>query len=119
MKTIAIPVFGNRISPRLDYTESMQLITIEDGYIKDRETIKLIAHSSLEKINLLIELHPDVIICDGVSELSYDKLINHDIEIFPWVHGEVDMIIQKYLQGKLKQSNIQDQPGTRRADNKF
>jgi len=60
MKTIAIPVFGNRISPRLDYTVSMQLITIENGSIMSRETIKLITHSSLEKINMLIGLHPDV-----------------------------------------------------------
>jgi predicted Fe-Mo cluster-binding NifX family protein len=119
MKTIAIPVFGNRISPRIDYTESMQLITVENNSIKSRETIKLIAHSSLEKINMLIELHPDVIICDGVSELSYDKLINHDIKVFPWIHGEVDVIIRKYLEGKLKQSNIQDQPGTTTADNRF
>ena len=119
MKTIAIPVFGNRISPRLDYTVSMQLITIESGSIKGRETIKLIAHSSLEKINMLIELHPDVIICDGVSKLSYDKLINHDIAVFPWIHGEVDTIIKKYLEGKLRQSNIQDQPGTKTADNKI
>ncbi|NOX66859.1 MAG: hypothetical protein GXO85_13965, partial [Chlorobi bacterium] len=62
MKTIAIPVFGNRISPRLDYTESMQLITIESGSIRGRETVKLLTHSSLEKINMLIRLQPDVII---------------------------------------------------------
>ncbi len=118
MKTIAIPVFGNRISPRLDYTESMQLITIEDGSIKSRETIKLIAHSSLEKINMLIEIHPDVIICDGVSELSYDKLINHNIKVFPWIHGNVDTIIRKYINGKLRRSNIQKQ-STKTSDNKF
>lgn len=98
---------------------SMQLITIENGSIMGRETIKLITHSSLEKINMLIGLHPDVIICDGVSELSYDKLISHGIKVFPWVHGEVDTIIKKYIEGKLKQSNIQDQPGTKTAENKF
>lgn len=98
---------------------SMQLVKIDGGSIKSRETIKLIAHSSLEKINMLIELHPEVIICDGVSKLSYDKLINNSITIFPWVHGEVDTIIKQYLDGKLKHSNIQDQPGTKIANDKF
>ena len=109
METIVIPVFGNRISPRLDYTESMQLISIENGFIKNRETIKLITHSSLEKINMLIRLHPDVIICDGVSRISYEKLISNNIKIFPWIHGEVDTIIQKFLSGKLTLTKIQDQ----------
>lgn len=116
METIAIPIFGSRISPRLDYTESMQLITIESGSIKRRETIKLLAHSSLEKINMLIRLHPDVIICDGVSKISYEKLISKNIKIFPWIHDEVDTIIQRYLSGKLKQIKIQDQPEKKTSD---
>ncbi|MEN8191322.1 MAG: hypothetical protein ABFS12_00815 [Bacteroidota bacterium] len=110
METIAIPIFGSRISPRLDYTESMQLITIEEGSVNNRETIKLITHNRLEKINMLIRIHPNVIICDGVSDLSYEKLITNNIKVFPWIHGEVDAVIGKYLNGKLKQSDIQDKP---------
>lgn len=110
MDTIAIPVLGKRISPRLDYTERMQLFTIESGSIKNCETIKLISHSILERINMLIRLQLDVIICDGVSENSYEKLKSNNIKIFPWVHGEVDTVIDKYLNGKLKQSDIQDKP---------
>jgi hypothetical protein len=33
MKLIVIPNFGERISPRIDYAESLQLITVEDGNI--------------------------------------------------------------------------------------
>ena len=102
MKTIAIPVFGNRISPRLDYTKSMQLISIENGSVKNRETIKLITHSRLEKINMLIRLHPDVIICDGVSKISYEKLKKNNIKIFPWIHGNTNEVIDKYLSGDLR-----------------
>lgn len=102
METIAIPIFGNRISPRLDYTESLQLITVENGVIESLETIKLIAHNNLEKINMLIRLHPNVIICDGVSEISFEKLIKNNINVFPWIHGNVDEVIDKYLKGQLR-----------------
>lgn len=110
METIAIPVFGNRVSPRLDYTESLQLVKIENGAIQNKEIVKLLSLSRFEKINMLVRIHPNVIICDGVSDLSYEKLITNNIKVFPWIHGEVDAVIDKYLNGKLKQSDIQDKP---------
>jgi len=110
METIAIPVFGNRVSPRLDYTESLQLVKIENGVIQNKEIVKLLSLSRFEKINMLVRIHPNIIICDGVSDLSYEKLITNNIKVFPWIHGEVDTVIDKYLNGKLKQSDIQDKP---------
>ena len=110
METIAIPVFGSRVSPRLDYTESLQLVKIENGAIQNKEIVKLLSLSRFEKINMLVRIHPTVIICDGVSDLSYEKLITNNIKVFPWIHGEVDAVIDKYLNGKLKQSDIQDKP---------
>ena len=110
METIAIPVFGNRVSPRLDYTESLQLVKIENGAIQNKEIVKLLSLSRFEKINMLIRIHPNVIICDGISELSSEKLTRNNIIVFPWIHGEVDAVIDKYLKGKLKQSDIQDKP---------
>ena len=110
METIAIPVFGNRVSPRLDYTESLQLVKIENGAIQNKEIVKLLSLSRFEKINMLIRIHPNVIICDGISELSNEKLTRNNIKVFPWIHGEVDAVIDKYLKGKLKQSDIQDKP---------
>ena len=106
METIAVPIFGNRISPRLDYTESIQLVTIENGEIKDREILKLLSLSRFEKTNMIVKVHPDVIICDGVSDITYKKLLDSNIKVYPWIHGEVDKILKKYLEGKLQQSEI-------------
>ncbi len=68
MKLLAIPNFGDRISPRIDYAETLQLITVEDKKILQKDTIKIIAHSNLERINQIIRLKPDVVICDGISK---------------------------------------------------
>ena len=82
MKLLAIPNFGERISPRIDYAETLQLITVEDKKVIQKETIKIIAHSNLERINLIIGLKPDVVICDGISRsYCYDKLVENKIEI--------------------------------------
>lgn len=41
MKRIAIPVFEDRISNRLDCSEKLLLVSLEKGEIVERETILL------------------------------------------------------------------------------
>lgn len=99
---IAIPNFGNRISPRFDYAESLQLITLTNNKLIKRETIKLITHNNLERLNIIIGLKPELIICDGISELSYEKIIEQRIKIISWVNGLIEEVLEKYLTGILK-----------------
>jgi hypothetical protein len=40
MTRVAIPVFGTRISSRLDCAEIFVWVTIEDGAVKSRETFR-------------------------------------------------------------------------------
>ena len=47
MKLLAIPNFGNRVSPRLDYAESLKLVTICKKEIKSIETVKILAKNNL------------------------------------------------------------------------
>ncbi|MDX1700603.1 MAG: hypothetical protein R3250_08305 [Melioribacteraceae bacterium] len=101
MKLIVIPNFGNRVSPRIDCSENLQLVSIEDKRIISRETIRIPAHSLLERINMIIRLRPDIVICDGISTLMNDKLSENDIKVIPWIHGNIDEILNDYLNGKL------------------
>lgn len=105
MKLLAIPNFGERVSPRIDYAETLQLINIEGRKIVQKETIKIIAQSNLERINQIIRLKPDVIICDGISNLLYEKLIENNIDLIPWIHGRISDIVEKYLTGEIKVTN--------------
>ncbi|MCB0730035.1 MAG: hypothetical protein KDC88_03280 [Ignavibacteriae bacterium] len=102
MKLLAIPNFGERISPRLDYAESLHLITVEENSVIKKETIKIIPHNLLDRINLIIGLKPNVVICDGLSDLIYNKLTENKIEVIPWIHGSVNEIIEKYLNGDIQ-----------------
>lgn len=102
MKLIVIPNFGNRISPRIDCSENLQLFHVEGHEIISRETIKIPAHSLLERINMIIRLEPDTVICDGISTLVSNKLSENNIEVIPWIHGIVDEVLKNYLKGTLK-----------------
>ena len=104
METIIIPVFGNRISPRLDYAEHFQLFTIEDRKITSKELFKIITSNRLERTNRLIRLNPDIIICNGLTERCYVELSKSKIKIIPWIQGEVDEILHNYFSGYIKES---------------
>lgn len=106
MKLLAIPNFGERISPRLDYAESLQLFNIESNTITKKETIKIIAHSNLERINLIIGLKPDLVICDGISDLTHTKLLEKNIMVLPWIHGAIEDVLNNYLNGKIQTKSI-------------
>ena len=107
MTTLVIPNFDNRVSPRLDYAESLQLVTIEKKNIVKRETIKLLVHSNLERLNIISRLEPNILICDGISDLSKQKLLENNIDVICWVHGEIDTILKNYLAGKLQKNKVE------------
>lgn len=106
MALLAIPNFGERISPRLDYAETLQLITVKQKRVYQKETIKIIANNNLERINLIIGLKPDIVICDGISSLVHEKLIENNIKVFAWVHGTVNEIVTMFLNDLLNKENV-------------
>ncbi len=106
MKLLAIPKFGERISPRLDYAESLLLVTVESNTIIKKENIKIIAHSNLERINLIIRLAPDIVICDGISDLTHTKLLEKNIKVIPWIHGTIKEVLKNYFDGKMPTEKV-------------
>jgi predicted Fe-Mo cluster-binding NifX family protein len=99
MKTILIPVFHERVSSRLDCTEYFQLVKIESQEIISTEKIRIIANNYLEKINYILSIKPDIIICNGITELCQDKFAEHSIRVIPWIHGQFLEVIVNFLNG--------------------
>lgn len=106
MTILAIPNFGNRISPRIDYAENLNLITIENHEVIKKERIKILVQSHLERINIIIRINPDIVICNGISDLTLNKLKEKNIKVIPWISGTIDEIVQDFLDNKLESSKI-------------
>ncbi|MDA3859895.1 MAG: hypothetical protein PF445_01595 [Melioribacteraceae bacterium] len=103
IETIIIPVFEERISPRLDYAQHFNLLSHENGKIQKKESIKIITNNRLERINRLIRMKPDLIICNGLTERCYVELTKSKIRVIPWIQGEVDETLQNYFAGYIKE----------------
>ena len=108
MKTIALSIFRNRISSRLDSADEILILTLENNQVKNSKTIRIIPSSTLDKIQQIIELNPDVLICGGLTQLCDRKLQNTQITIIPWTKGNAEDVFKQYLEGKLTESVIVD-----------
>ena len=104
MKTIALSTFRNRISSRLDSADEILILTLENNQVKNSKTIRIIPSSPLDKIQQIIELNPDVLICGGLTQLCDRKLQNTQIAIIPWTKGNAEDVFKQFLEGKLTES---------------
>ena len=101
MKTIALSIFGNRISSRLDIAEKLMIVKVDNTMIKNKEIFLLDSIDILKKLDTLVNLKPDVLICGGLTNLCEKKLNNCSIKVIPWVRGETEYILKLYLNGIL------------------
>ena len=101
MMNIAISVFRDRISSRIDSADEILFLSMEKGKVRKRKTIRIIPSSPIDKIHQIIELQPDVLICGGLTKLCDIKLKNSKINVIPWVKGNTDVVLNEFLKGTL------------------
>lgn len=118
IRKIAIPVFGTRVSSRLDCSESIVLVSIEDGAIVRRQETRWTHVGPLEKIRLLLQEGVEVLICGGLTETCANMLHEAHIKVVPWVRGEVEEVLVQFREGTLRaglsQQNCTTPPGPTR-----
>ena len=100
---IAIPLFENRISPRLDCAKKILLVKVEEKnkkVISSRET-EIQTGDSSENIEFYVSNEIDTMICGGISIGMQDMLAKHNIRIISWVTGEAQKALDLFLNDKL------------------
>jgi predicted Fe-Mo cluster-binding NifX family protein len=97
---LAITVWGNRISPVFDSAQTLLVVEIRDDQIIDRIIQPFQATMLDSCLRLLGELNIRVLICGALCEGPVKLLESHDIEVVPFVAGDVEKVLECYLQGK-------------------
>lgn len=105
MKRIAIPVYADRISNRLDCSETLLLCDMDGEQLLHRNAIKLLEGDPAVKLQTLLSLKIDVLICNGITEFFYRSLSKNNVRIIPWMSGEVEAVIDRYRAGALESVN--------------
>ncbi|MFA4916506.1 MAG: hypothetical protein WC560_07535 [Syntrophales bacterium] len=103
---VAIPLFGNWISPRFGFSSEMWLLNIEQGKIISQSRISMTGLAIPQWLNHISSLGVDSIICGGIDRFCHHQLENLGISVIPEIVGEANEVLSLFLNGEL-------QPGLR------
>jgi len=117
MRRVAIPVFLDRVSPRLDCAGKLLILGIQGTQLTERRELDIRHWTADEKIFNLRQLGIQEIICGGIRQEDRTGLQRLGIQVFAPVFGEVQTIIEHYLEGALAPSTCR-RNGNRRPGRK-
>ena len=98
--TVAITVWGTRISPVFDSAQTLLVAEICANRVVERKIQRFQATMFSRCLNLLQELDVKGLICGALCEGPVRLLEFHGIEVIPFVTGEAEEILTCYVQGK-------------------
>jgi predicted Fe-Mo cluster-binding NifX family protein len=96
---IAVTIWETRISPVFDSARNLILVESDGAEIVDRKTLLVDARQFNSFLKLLIELEVKVLICGALCEGPARILDAHGIEVIPFLTGEAEQVVERYLQG--------------------
>lgn len=98
---VAIPIFLDRISPRLDCARKLLILEIEKDRLVDKRELDISQWAPDEKIVYLNRMGISQLICGGIRLEDLSGLHRFGIQVASPFYGEVDTIIKEYLSRRL------------------
>ena len=98
---VAIPLFRNGVSPRIDIADSLLIYDIDNGIVKGKETCSLTFEHAAQLIPVLQKKQITRIICAGCPQFFLRMLCFHGVEVVPGVMGDPEYIVKQLIDGKL------------------
>jgi predicted Fe-Mo cluster-binding NifX family protein len=111
---IAIPMFGNRISPRFDFSPEMWIIDVEGGKVVRQEKLPT-AHLNLpQRLEQITSNGVDKVICGGIDGFCQNQLGGRGIDIVQDVMGDAEIVFDLFMKGGLRPGLYCEGKGRRR-----
>ncbi len=99
---VAVPTFGDRVSPRFDCAASFLVLTVDCGEIVQREEVSAAQWPPHERVNYLVRRGVDVVICGGIDRWSAASLGSVGITLYGWVAGSIEESLEALRRGELQ-----------------
>jgi len=100
MKT-AIPIWENRVSPVFDTAQKVLLCDIREGVVSGRREEGLASGFPKRRVSQLAEMGVNVLICGAISRSLANMVAAAEIQVIPFVAGDVDDVIRAFVDGRL------------------
>ncbi len=97
---IAITVWGNRISPVFDASQTLLVVVVNDGQIIDQKSM-LFHALHFDWVERVFREHEiEMLICGAICELGAERLRAMGVEVTPFLTGKVDKILSQFINGE-------------------
>jgi len=98
---IAVAVWEGRISPVFDVSREIVILAIEGKAVVARSTEGIATTTSARKVDRLIDLGVETLICGAISEPLHQELAARGVRVIGFVAGAVDEVLAILLAGSL------------------
>jgi predicted Fe-Mo cluster-binding NifX family protein len=99
---IAIPLFGNRISPRFDFSPELWIITVEDGQVVYQEKLSMENLNLSQRLDQLTYYRVNQVICGGIDGFCLNQLGSKEIRVLHNIVGEAEVAFRLFMKGRLR-----------------
>ncbi len=113
MKTIALTVWGNRISPVFETSRQLLIVESYNGSIQRQFYHTFTSDLQLDRVCKLFEFNINVLLCGAISNMFANMVRAYGIQLFPFLTGQVQEILDAYFLGTLFSPQY-TMPGCRR-----
>ncbi|HTF99426.1 MAG TPA: NifB/NifX family molybdenum-iron cluster-binding protein, partial [Nitrospirota bacterium] len=93
-------------SPRFDFAPAFGLFEVKEKKVVARRDIFCEGWGDDERISLLHELGVETMICGGLPERLQNILVRSGIQVIPWIAGNADEVLSRFLRGRLEPGTI-------------
>jgi predicted Fe-Mo cluster-binding NifX family protein len=84
-----------------DVCRELLILTVENGVVEQRTSESIDGASPPLKIERLVDLGVDTLICGAITEALHQELVSREVEVLGFVAGEIEEVTQAYLTGGL------------------
>jgi len=98
-RKIAIPLFGERVSPRCEYANQMLVVEIDGGSEISRQAVTLAGLNPMQRAVYIAEQGVTDFICTGISGFIHRMLEANGVRVIRTFSFDVEEIIDCVLKG--------------------
>ncbi|MFH2011635.1 MAG: hypothetical protein ABIJ37_02860 [Pseudomonadota bacterium] len=99
---VAIPLFGNWISPRFGFSQEIWILTVEDGKVVSQNTISMAGLALPRWFDQFASMKIDTLICGGIDRFCYYQLNSLGISVISEIAGDASEALSLFIDGKLE-----------------
>lgn len=99
---VAIPLEGDKISSHFGRCYQFAFFEIENNKILNKEIVNAPPHQRGLFPQFLKDKGVELVIASGIGRKALEMLSQLNIKVIQGIEGEIDEIIKKFLEGKLK-----------------